>query len=119
MVLFTSRRGSLQHQIRGDGTSSDAGAIAQTIKSGLEAATGTYKQVVKKALLDSKGSGLQGIQIRLAGRLDGSEISRSECFKEGTLPTSTKDANFGVGEAEAKVVNGVVRVEVWTYSGTV
>ncbi|HOK35112.1 MAG TPA: 30S ribosomal protein S3 [Candidatus Pacearchaeota archaeon] len=60
---------------------------------------------------------IEGIKIKIKGRLDGVEIARSETFKKGKLPLQTIRANVDYAETRAYCTYGVVGIKVWLYKG--
>ncbi len=78
-----------------------------------------FRRVAKQAIKKGMESGLQGIKIRVAGRLNGADISREETFKDGNIPLHTIRANVEYGEVPAKTTYGQIGVKVWTYRGEV
>jgi small subunit ribosomal protein S3 len=63
--------------------------------------------------------GAQGIRIQSAGRLGGSEIARTEWYREGRVPLHTLRADVNYGVAEAKTTYGVIGIKVWIFRGEV
>jgi small subunit ribosomal protein S3 len=64
-------------------------------------------------------SGALGIKVRLSGRLNGSEIARTEWVREGRIPLHTFRADIDYGLAEARTTYGVIGVKVWIFKGEV
>jgi small subunit ribosomal protein S3 len=62
---------------------------------------------------------VKGAKIRLAGRLGGAEIARTEHLERGKLPLQTLRANIDYGEATAFTTYGTIGVKVWIYKGEV
>ena len=63
--------------------------------------------------------GAQGVKVRVAGRLGGAEIARSEWHKEGRVPLHTLRADIDYGLAEAKTTYGIIGVKVWIFRGEI
>ena len=63
--------------------------------------------------------GAQGVRIQCAGRLGGSEIARTEWYREGRVPLHTLRADVNYGFAEARTTYGVIGVKVWIFRGEV
>ena len=63
--------------------------------------------------------GVRGIKIRIAGRLDGAEIARSEWYNEKSIPLHTLRANVDYATAIAQTTYGVIGLKVWIYHGEV
>ena len=61
----------------------------------------------------------RGIKVLVSGRLNGSEIARSEGDKQGKVPLHTLRADIDYGIATAKTVYGCIGIKVWLYKGEV
>ena len=59
------------------------------------------------------------MKIKVAGRLNGAEIARSEWYREGRVPLHTLRAEIDYGLAEAVTTYGVIGVKVWIFKGEV
>jgi small subunit ribosomal protein S3 len=57
--------------------------------------------------------GADGIKIRVAGRLGGSDIARTETQRQGSVPLHTLRAIIDYGFAEAHTVYGIIGVKCW------
>ena len=64
-------------------------------------------------------SGALGMKVQCAGRLGGTEMSRSEFYREGRVPLHTLRADIDYGFYEAKTTFGRIGVKVWIYKGEV
>jgi small subunit ribosomal protein S3 len=64
-------------------------------------------------------SGALGIKVRISGRLNGSEIARTETNREGRVPLHTFRADIDYGTAEAQTTYGVIGIKVWIFKGEV
>jgi small subunit ribosomal protein S3 len=51
--------------------------------------------------------------------LNGSEIARTELYREGRVPLHTLRAEIDYGLAEARTTYGVIGVKVWIFKGEV
>ena len=63
--------------------------------------------------------GAQGVRIQCAGRLGGSEIARTEWYREGRVPLHTLRADVNYGFAEARTTYGIIGVKAWIFRGEV
>jgi small subunit ribosomal protein S3 len=63
--------------------------------------------------------GAQGVKIQCAGRLGGSEIARTEWYREGRVPLHTLRADVNYGFAEARTTYGIIGVKAWIFRGEV
>ena len=70
-----------------------------------------------KAMESAFRFGAKGIKVRVAGRLNGAEIARSEWYLHGQLPLQTLRADIDYGFAEANTTYGQIGVKVWLYKG--
>ena len=78
-----------------------------------------FRRVCKMMISKAKESGIEGIKIKVAGRLNGVDIARSETYTEGTVPLHTLRANIDYARAEANTTYGIIGIKVWTYHGLV
>lgn len=62
---------------------------------------------------------IKGAKIRVSGRLNGAEISRSEWLIFGKMPLQTLRAKIDYGEATSFNTYGTVGIKVWLYKGEV
>ncbi|KAJ1463759.1 30S ribosomal protein S3, partial [Baffinella frigidus] len=76
-----------------------------------------FKRAIAKAIERAQAQGIKGIKIQVSGRLNGSEIARSECVKEGKMPLQTLRANIDYATARAKTIYGILGIKVWLYKG--
>ena len=71
------------------------------------------------AIANAMKAGVQGIKIKMSGRLNGSEIARREEFKEGRIPLHTFRADIDYGTATAITTFGCIGIKVWIFNGEV
>ena len=96
----------------------DAQLVAENIALQLEKRV-SWRRAVKKAMAGAVRRGVRGIKVRVAGRLDGAEIARSEWYNEKQIPLHTLRANIDYGVATAFTTYGTTGVKVWIYHGDV
>ncbi len=77
----------------------------------------SFRRAMKKAVASSMQAGAKGIRINCAGRLGGTEMSRTEWYREGRVPLHTLRADIDYACVEAKTVYGLIGVKVWIYKG--
>jgi small subunit ribosomal protein S3 len=93
--------------------------LAQQIASDLEKRQ-PYRKVMKRAIETTMQSrDVKGIKIKLSGRLNGAEISRTDWLAKGRMPLQTLRANIDYAEATSFNSYGTVGVKVWIYKGDV
>jgi small subunit ribosomal protein S3 len=91
-----------------------ADAIAQQIEKRV-----MFRRAMKRAVMSTMRSGALGVKIRVSGRLNGSEIARTEWYREGRVPLHTFRADIDYGLSEAQTTYGVIGVKVWIFKGEV
>ena len=96
----------------------NATLVAQNVAEQLTARV-AFRRAMKKAVNSSMKSGALGIKIMCAGRLGGTEMSRTEWYREGRVPLHTLRARVDYGFVEAKTTYGRIGVKVWIYQGEV
>lgn len=94
----------------------DAQLVAENIAMQLERRV-SFRRAMKKAVQTAMDFGAEGIRVRVAGRLGGSEIARVEKYLEGRVPLHTLRANIDYGFAEAHTVYGKIGVKCWVCRG--
>lgn len=95
----------------------DAVIVAKTIAEQLEARM-SHRRVMKAAIAQAMRAGVQGIKIRCTGRLGGSDMSRSEEYKEGHIALQTLRSDVDYATATAHTIYGAIGVKVWILKGT-
>ncbi len=123
-VLKKILKNKLKHDIRLEiqeirNPDASAKLVAQSAAEQLERRI-SFRRVLKQ-IIDrvSQNKEVQGIKIAVAGRLDGSEMSRREWLSKGKIPLQTLRADVDFGKAEAYTTYGVIGVKVWIYKGEV
>lgn len=96
----------------------DAQLVAEDIALKLEKRI-SWRRALKKAMAAAVRSGVRGIKIKVAGRLDGAEIAREEGYNEKSVPLHTLRADIDYGTAEALTTYGIIGLKVWIYRGDV
>jgi len=96
----------------------DAQLVADGIAQQLERRV-MFRRAMKRAVTNTMRLGAEGIKVKVAGRLNGAEIARSEWYREGRVPLHTLRADIDYGLAEAMTTYGVIGVKVWIFRGEV
>jgi small subunit ribosomal protein S3 len=96
----------------------DALLVAEGIAQQIEKRV-MFRRAMKRAVMSTMRSGALGVKVRLSGRLNGSEIARTEWSREGRIPLHTFRADIDYGTAEARTTYGVIGVKVWIFKGEV
>nr|YP_010700335.1 ribosomal protein S3 [Flexiglena variabilis]WCH63477.1 ribosomal protein S3 [Flexiglena variabilis] len=75
-----------------------------------------FRRVMKSAILKAKQANVKGIKIQISGRLNGTEIARTEWIREGQVPLHTLRANIDYCSYKARTIFGILGIKVWLYS---
>ena len=98
--------------------STDAQLVAQNVDFQMEKRV-AFRRAMKRSIDQSMSSGVKGIKINVAGRLNGAEMARDENYLVGKLPLHTFRADIDYGFAEAQTTYGTLGVKVWIYKGDI
>ncbi len=79
----------------------------------------SYRRALKMAVQNAMKAGVQGIKIKVSGRLGGAEMTRTQEVKEGRIPLHTFRANIDYGFTEAETTFGAIGVKVWVFKGEI
>lgn len=96
----------------------DANIVGETIAKQLEARI-NYRRAIKMAIQSTIRAGAEGIKVRISGRLAGSDMARTEEYKEGRTPLHTFRADIDYALKEAQTVYGKIGIKVWLCKGEV
>jgi small subunit ribosomal protein S3 len=96
----------------------DAKLVAESV-AGQLARRIMFRRAMKRAVSNAMRQGAKGIKVAVAGRLGGSEIARTEWYREGRVPLHTLRADIDYALAEAKTTYGIIGVKVWIFKGEV
>jgi small subunit ribosomal protein S3 len=92
--------------------------IYQSIRDQIEQRV-PFRRAIKRAQEQVMRAGAKGCRIMVSGRLNGSEIARTEAVSQGQLPLHTLRANIDYSRGVANTVYGVIGIKVWVYKGEV
>ena len=90
--------------------------IADTVAQQLEQRM-PFRRVMKQALRGAMRGGVEGVKIKVSGRLNNADMARTEQYKDGRVPLHTLRARVEDAFSEAKTQYGTIGVKVWTYHG--
>jgi small subunit ribosomal protein S3 len=96
----------------------DAQLVSENVALQLERRV-AFRRAMKESVSRAVRMGGQGIKIQCAGRLGGTEIARTEWYREGRVPLHTLRADISYGFAESKTTYGIIGVKVWIFRGEV
>jgi small subunit ribosomal protein S3 len=96
----------------------NAKLVAENIATQLERRV-AFRRAMKKAVSTATKFGVKGVRIQASGRLGGSEIARTEWYRDGRVPLHTLRADIEFGEATAHTTAGTVGIKCWIFKGEV
>ena len=96
----------------------DALLVAQNVAQQLERRV-QFRRAMRRVIQNAMRLGAEGIKVRVAGRLGGAEIARSEVYHEGRVPLHTLRADIDYATWEANTTYGVLGIKVWVFKGEI
>jgi len=105
--IFEIKRPELDSKLVGE-------SIAQQIEARI-----SYKRAMKQAIASAMRVGSEGIKVKVSGRLAGSDMARTEQYKEGRIPLHTLRADIDYAISEAQTVYGKIGIKVWIFKGEI
>jgi len=90
--------------------------VAENVAQQLEKRA-AFRRSLKQSADGTMAAGAKGIKIRVAGRLGGAEMHRSEVAIRGSIPLQMLSADIDYGFAQAYCTYGVIGVKVWIHKG--
>ena len=96
----------------------DAFLVAQNVAQQLERRV-QFRRAMRRVIQNAMRLGAEGIKVRVAGRLGGAEIARSEVYHEGRVPLHTLRADIDYATVEALTTYGILGLKVWIFKGEV
>ena len=94
----------------------DAQLVAEGIAEQLKKRA-SFRRAMKQRADATMTAGAKGVKIQLGGRLGGSDMSRREDLRLGSIPLQTLQANVDYGYAISRTTYGTIGVKVWIYKG--
>jgi small subunit ribosomal protein S3 len=77
----------------------------------------SFRRVMKMRCEAAMAAGALGVKVLCKGRLGGSEMSRTEVQKRGSIPLQTLQAHVDFGFTTSRTTYGAIGVSVWIYKG--
>nr|YP_010566435.1 ribosomal protein S3 [Medicago italica]UZC31741.1 ribosomal protein S3 [Medicago italica]UZC31893.1 ribosomal protein S3 [Medicago italica] len=75
----------------------------------------SFRKAIKKAIELTEQAGTKGVQVQIAGRIDGKEIARVEWIREGRVPLQTIRAKIDYCSYPVRTIYGVLGIKVWIF----
>ena len=78
-----------------------------------------FRRVMKQAINKAERAGALGVKVVVSGKLNGSEIARTEMLTSGKVPLHTLRADIDFAKTTAKTTYGAIGIKFWIYKGDV
>nr|WRO37300.1 ribosomal protein S3 [Amorphophallus kachinensis] len=75
----------------------------------------SFRKAMKKAIELTEQTGTKGIQIQIAGRINGKEVARVEWIREGRVPLQTIRAKIDHCSYTVRTIHGVLGIKIWIF----
>nr|YP_010861297.1 ribosomal protein S3 [Livistona australis]WGM67177.1 ribosomal protein S3 [Livistona sp. N_XT117]WGM77344.1 ribosomal protein S3 [Livistona australis] len=75
----------------------------------------SFRKSMKKAIELTEQTDTKGIQVQIAGRIDGKEIARVEWIREGRVPLQTIRAKIDHCSYTIGTIYGVLGIKIWIF----
>nr|YP_009515133.1 ribosomal protein S3 [Dendrotrophe varians]AUN45187.1 ribosomal protein S3 [Dendrotrophe varians] len=85
--------------------------IAEQIKNRV-----SFRKAMKKAIELAEQADTKGIQVQIAGRIDGKEIARVEWIREGKVPLQTIRAKINYCSYPIRTIYGILGIKIWIFT---
>nr|WEY30541.1 ribosomal protein S3 [Cuscuta gronovii] len=93
---------------------SDPNILAEFIAGQLKNRV-SVRQAMKKAIELAEEADTKGIQVQIAGRLNGQDIARVQWIREGRVPRQTIRATFDYCSYPVRTIYGVLGIKIWIF----
>src|SRR5260370_352551 len=90
--------------------------VAENIAHQLERRI-SFRRAVKSSAAATMRAGAKGVRIEIAGRLNGSDMSRREKEVAGSVPLHTLRADIDYAQVHAQTVAGIIWGKGWVFKG--
>nr|YP_009972445.1 ribosomal protein S3 [Distemonanthus benthamianus]QNH82561.1 ribosomal protein S3 [Distemonanthus benthamianus] len=75
----------------------------------------SFRKAMKKAIELTEQAGTKGVQVQIAGRIDGKEIARVEWIREGRVPLQTIRAKIDYCSYTVRTIYGILGIKIWIF----
>nr|YP_010012084.1 ribosomal protein S3 [Jeffersonia diphylla]QOI12498.1 ribosomal protein S3 [Jeffersonia diphylla] len=76
----------------------------------------SFRKAIKKAIELTEQADTKGIQVQIAGRIDGKEIARVEWIREGRVPLQTIQAQINYCSYTVRTIYGALGIKIWIFT---
>lgn len=92
-----------------------ASVFAKYLATQLEKRENTVKQALNRSLRLIENTKINGIKIKVSGRLNGTDIAEQKSIFKGRIPLSSLNANIDYCYETSKTLYGILGVKVWIW----
>ncbi|MBI2426624.1 MAG: 30S ribosomal protein S3 [Candidatus Kerfeldbacteria bacterium] len=78
-----------------------------------------FRTALRRSLEQIEQAGAKGVKLQVSGRLNGSEIARTETSTKGSVPLHTLRADIDYARGAAHTIYGTVGIKAWIYKGDI
>lgn len=96
----------------------NASLLADLVAEQLEKRV-AFRRAIREALQRAQKQNVNGIKIQVSGRLNGTDIARSEWIREGRVPLQTLRADIEYATQEANTIYGILGIKVWLFKSEI
>nr|BDR62860.1 ribosomal protein S3 [Jacquemontia paniculata] len=75
----------------------------------------SVRKAMKKAIELAKEANPKGIQVQIAGRINGNDIARVDWIREGRVPRQTIRAKIDYCSYPVRTIYGVLGIKIWIF----
>jgi small subunit ribosomal protein S3 len=75
----------------------------------------SFRKAIQKAIELSEQADTKGIQVQIAGRLNGKEMARVIWIREGRVPLQTIRAKIDYCPYTVRTIHGVLGIKIWIF----
>nr|URQ21279.1 ribosomal protein S3 [Heptacodium miconioides] len=75
----------------------------------------SFRKAMKKVIELTEKADTKGIQVQIAGRINGREIARVEWIREGRVPLQTIRAKIDYCSYTVRTIHGVLGIKIWIF----
>nr|YP_010464186.1 ribosomal protein S3 [Valerianella locusta]UUL71538.1 ribosomal protein S3 [Valerianella locusta] len=75
----------------------------------------SVRKAMKKVIELTEQADTKGIQVKIAGRIDGKEIAGVEWIREGRVPLQTIRAKIDYCSYPVRTIHGVLGIKIWIF----
>nr|YP_010171007.1 ribosomal protein S3 [Chondria tumulosa]QSD57148.1 ribosomal protein S3 [Chondria tumulosa] len=94
----------------------EATLLGQWISQQLEKRI-AFRRVIRQGIQRANKVNIKGIKVQISGRLNGTEIARTEWIREGRVPLQTLRAKINYSYTQAQTIYGTLGIKIWLFKG--